>query len=80
MLINEKEVAALLSISVKSVQEWRCSGKGPAFVKLGTGPKAAVRYRPADVEEFISANVLTITGASVNSARAAAAIASKMPA
>ena len=68
MLMTEKEVAALLKISAKAAQDWRCSGKGPLYVKLGAGPKAAVRYRLSDIEEFICANVVTSTSA--QSARA----------
>ena len=70
ILMTEKEVATRLNISVKAAQDWRCSGKGPPYVKLGTGPKAAVRYRCSDIEEFICANVVTSTSA--QSARAVA--------
>jgi hypothetical protein len=40
-LLDEKQAAALLNVSVKSLQAWRCRGGGPKFVKIG---KRLVRY------------------------------------
>jgi hypothetical protein len=48
-LINEREAANLLRLSVKCLQGWRVRGGGPLFVKVGR----AVRYRPEDLEAFI---------------------------
>lgn len=53
-LLTEQEVAGLLNIAVKTVQNWRWKGEGPRAVKLG---KRAVRYRRADVEAFIEAGL-----------------------
>ncbi len=69
-LLSEVEAAKELNIAVKTIQAWRCNGAGLKFVKLGAGPKAAVRYRRSDIEEFICANVVTSTSA--QSARAVA--------
>jgi predicted DNA-binding transcriptional regulator AlpA len=46
-LLNERDLAARLQLSVKCIQMWRLKGKGPAFLKLGRG--GAVRYRLTDV-------------------------------
>lgn len=40
-LLNEREVASYLKISVASVRRWRLLRTGPKFVKIG----AAVRYK-----------------------------------
>jgi hypothetical protein len=48
-LIDEKEAAALLHVSVKSLQVWRVRGGGPRFVKLGR----CVRYAMADLDTFV---------------------------
>jgi predicted DNA-binding transcriptional regulator AlpA len=42
------EAAALLSVSVKTLEAWRRLGKGPMFVKLGR----SVRYTMRSLDEF----------------------------
>jgi predicted DNA-binding transcriptional regulator AlpA len=49
-LLNEKEVAAILGISVATIRRRRLFGQPPKATKIG----GAVRYKPADVEEFLS--------------------------
>ena len=51
-LLSEKEVAAYLKLSVKTLQLWRYQGKGPAYCKVGR----CVRYRPEDVAAFVAAH------------------------
>ena len=41
--LNEKQVAEIMGISVKTLQRWRLFGEGPEWRKFGS----AVRY-PAD--------------------------------
>ena len=48
-LINEREAANLLRLSVKCLQGWRVRSGGPRFVKLGR----SVRYAMADLEAFV---------------------------
>ena len=48
-LLDEKQAAALLKLSVKCLQGWRVRGGGPPFVKLGR----AVRYEVPALEAFI---------------------------
>jgi len=49
VLLREAEAARRLGTSVRTLQKWRCNGKGPRFVRLSR----AVRYDPADLEAFI---------------------------
>lgn len=42
------EAAAVLSVSVKTLEAWRRLGKGPMFVKLGR----SVRYTMRSLDEF----------------------------
>jgi len=51
-LLNEDEVAALLNLSVRTVQIWRLRGGGPPFIKL----RKHVRYKPSDVAAFVAAH------------------------
>ncbi len=52
-LLNEKEVSKILKTPMGTLRRWRCTGEGPVFIKLGSGPKAAVRYHPLDIELFV---------------------------
>lgn len=53
VLFTTKELSALLKIPEQTLRQWRCAGLGPAYIKLGTGPKAAVRYNIDDVDDYI---------------------------
>lgn len=48
-LLTEKEVAALLKVSLAALRRWRSERSGPAYVKLGT----CVRYAPDIVRQWI---------------------------
>ena len=50
-LMTETEVAKRLNVSLASVRRWRLERRGPAFVKVG----ALVRYRPEDLDAWLSA-------------------------
>jgi len=50
-LLNEKEVAAILNVSVATVRRRRLFNQPPIFRKIG----AAVRYHPDDVAAWIDA-------------------------
>ena len=54
-LLDEKDLARQLKISVKTVQAWRFQSRGPAYIKMGS----AVRYRPADVEAFLESRTIS---------------------
>ena len=56
-LLTEQDAAALLKMSVKSLQGWRYRGAGPRFVKAGR----SVRYRPEDLQTFVLAALRTST-------------------
>lgn len=52
-LWDERRTAAHLSVSPRCLQGWRLRSEGPPFLKLGTGRRARVRYRPADVRAWL---------------------------
>jgi hypothetical protein len=57
--LGEKAVADRLGISVRTLQGWRATGRGPVFVKLGR----RVAYAPDSLERFVSGNAEPIEGA-----------------
>lgn len=48
-LLNEREVAKILNLSLMKVRVLRRTGEGPPFIKIGK----SVRYRPDEIREFI---------------------------
>jgi predicted DNA-binding transcriptional regulator AlpA len=51
MLLTEKQVAEILSVSVRALQRWRAVGGGPPFVRVG--PRF-VRYEAAEISAFVA--------------------------
>ena len=56
-LLNSQQAAELMGISEKTLANWRVSGAGPRFVKVG----GRVAYRNFDLESFVSANLKVST-------------------
>ena len=49
-LVPEREAAAVLHLSPRTLQRWRWMGRGPLFIKLDNG---AVRYEIPELHRFI---------------------------
>ncbi len=58
--LTEREVSDLLGLSVATLRAWRHRGQGPRFLRLGR----AVRYLPADLEDFVRASAVDANAAS----------------
>lgn len=57
-LYQTRQAAQYLGVTTGTVTNWRLRGCGPAWLKLGTGKYAAVRYRQSALEAFIQAGEL----------------------
>lgn len=57
LLIDEGAAAQMLCCQVKTLQAWRCQGKGPAFIKIGR----LVRYNALTVEAWIKERMVRST-------------------
>jgi len=55
--LKTEEAAKFLQVKPATLEQWRWSGKGPLFVKLGR----SVMYRKADLDAFIEARVFGST-------------------
>lgn len=51
-LMDERDLARFLHISVALVRRWRQTGEGPAVLRVG---RQLCRYRPADVNAWLDA-------------------------
>ena len=51
-IVSEKEAARYLSVSRRTLQDWRVKGSGPAYTKLGH----RVGYLKSSLDEFVDAN------------------------
>lgn len=51
-LLTEKQAAAFLNTSIRTLQGRRFNSQGPAYIKLGR----AVRYLQKDLEAFLAGN------------------------
>lgn len=49
-LLNEKQAAALMNVSVSFLQKLRIRGGGPKFLKISK----SIRYRKSDIETYLS--------------------------
>jgi excisionase family DNA binding protein len=49
--LNEQEVSERLNVSVATLRRWRLEKRGPMFLKVGS----LVRYRPEDLDSWVSA-------------------------
>ncbi len=55
------DAADMLGVKRNTLDIWRCEGRGPAFVRVGS----RVMYRDEDLETFITANIRTSTSQEV---------------
>ena len=51
-LLTEKQIAEFLNLSVKTIQAWRVTGRGPRFHRLGR----SIRYDSQEVRAWIAQN------------------------
>jgi excisionase family DNA binding protein len=56
-LLDQSQVGDLLGLSVRTIERLRATGAGPVFVKVGR----SVRYRAADVAEWVESCTRTST-------------------
>ena len=53
-LLDEKELARLIRVSIGTLRFWRSGRQGPPSIKVGH----LVRYRPSDVADWLRSRTL----------------------
>ena len=61
-LLTERQAAAALLVSVKTLQAWRVQGRNLPFVRVGR----KIAYRVRDINEFIERNRFASTSEADN--------------
>lgn len=57
-ILDTKDAAKFLRLSTKTLENWRCRGFGPRFLKLS---RKAVRYRVVDLVSWMDGVTISST-------------------
>jgi phage terminase Nu1 subunit (DNA packaging protein) len=57
--LTEKELAVILNVSIRTLQDWRQRGCGPSYLKLNK----SVRYPSDNVDAFVAKALVSSTSA-----------------
>lgn len=60
-LIDTKSAASLIGVSPDTLENWRCQGRGPAFIKTSPTRRGKVIYRLSDIIAWQEANLFNST-------------------
>ncbi len=58
-LLTTSEAAPLIGVNAKTLENWRCSGAGPKFIRAGR----LIRYDPDDIKEWRDRHRVSSTSA-----------------
>jgi len=58
LLVSQRDAAAMLGVSPRTLELWRQCGDGPPYVRISS---RCVRYRIADLEAWAAERVRTST-------------------
>jgi predicted DNA-binding transcriptional regulator AlpA len=65
-LLDERDVARWIRVSVATLRYWRGEGKGPRYRKVGQ----LIRYAPSDVQDWLNTRPAGGEGVSEEASRA----------
>jgi len=54
-LLTPDELSSELGVAKRTLDQWRCYGRGPAFVRVGK----RIRYRRQDLDAWLAEQVVT---------------------
>lgn len=50
---SSEDAAKMLGVEPKTLANWRCLGKGPAYIHLSDSPRSPVLYLYEDIEAWV---------------------------
>ncbi len=53
MAFSSEDAARMLGVTSKTLANWRCAGKGPAYVRLSNSLRSPVLYLYEDLESWL---------------------------
>lgn len=53
MELSSEDAARALGVSPKTLANWRCAGRGPAYVHISDSPRSPVLYLMEDLEDWL---------------------------
>ena len=56
-LLTQRQCAEMLALSERTLERLRVTGAGPKFLRI----RHSVRYRPADVEQWLASRIVGST-------------------
>lgn len=62
-LFDTTEAATYLRLARPTLVRMRLHGDGPRYAKMTPGPRGPVRYRKADLDEWVAARLVSSTSA-----------------
>jgi hypothetical protein len=62
-LLTQREAAAVLRLSERTLERWRVQGIGPRFVRLNH----SIRYRQQDLDAHVASRIVTSTSQEIRS-------------
>lgn len=57
-LLTTVEAAKALALSPRTLETYRLRGTGPRYVRIGSSPRGAVRYRESDLVEWTESQLV----------------------
>ena len=67
--LDEAAAAMFLGMPVRTLKTLRARKQGPAFYKVGVGPKARVRYKPEDLRAWNARRIRRVEPGKVKAAK-----------
>lgn len=61
--LTPQQAGQYIGVTARTLIEWRRTGRGPEYVRLGNGPTGRVRYERAKLDAYMHSRTQTSTSA-----------------
>lgn len=59
--LDSKDAAKYLGFSDLTLRQWRSQGRGPSYLKIGTGRGSRIRYRISDLTAWMESHAQQVS-------------------